>query len=74
MLAHGEPVDDEFDIIGSTAFVADRLTVYRDAGVDEFIIRDHAAIPLTDAIESVGLLGRDVVPTLSLHPGRTPRP
>ena len=65
VLAHGEPVDDELDIIGSTTFVAERLTAYREAGVDEFVIRDHAAIPVADAIESLGLLASDVVPALS---------
>jgi F420-dependent oxidoreductase-like protein len=65
VLAHGEPLDDDFDIIGSSTFVAERLTAYQEAGVDEFVIRDHAAIPLADAIESVGLLASDVVPALS---------
>ena len=64
-LAHGAPVDDERDIIGSTAFVAERLTAYREAGVDEFVIRDNAAFHVADAIESVGLLASDVIPTLS---------
>jgi F420-dependent oxidoreductase-like protein len=64
VLAHGDPVDDDSDIIGTPEFVADRLSDYREARVDEFIVRDHAATPLVDALESVTLLAGEVVPAL----------
>ena len=59
-----ERVGVDTGIIGGPAFVAERLTAYKEAGVDEFVIRDHAAIPLADAIESVRLLASDVVPAV----------
>ena len=62
VLPRGEPVDDESDIIGSPAYVVDRLGGYLDANVDEFIVRDHAATPLAAAIESISLLASEVAP------------
>jgi len=64
VLAHGSPVDDDADIIGGRAFVADRLSGYQDAEVDEFIVRDHAETPMEDALESMSLLASDVIPAL----------
>lgn len=69
VLATGHGGDDEADIIGSPTFVAERLSAYWAAGVDEFVIRDHAAIATADAIESVRLLASDVVPALRLPSG-----
>jgi len=56
--------DDDPDIVGSTELVTQRLGSYRDAGVDEFIVRDHAHTPIEDAIESVTALGDAVLPAL----------
>lgn len=64
VLMQHERVGVDTGIIGGPAFVAERLTAYKEAGVDEFVIRDHAAIPLADAIESVRLLASDVVPAV----------
>ena len=64
VLARGNPVDDDSDIIGPPAFVADRLNGYREARVEEFIVRDHAATPSADAIESMTVLAAAVVPAL----------
>jgi alkanesulfonate monooxygenase SsuD/methylene tetrahydromethanopterin reductase-like flavin-dependent oxidoreductase (luciferase family) len=64
VLARGDPVDDASDIIGTPEFVTERLNNYRDARVDEFVVRDHAATPLADALESVTLLADEVVPVL----------
>ena len=64
VLAHGIPVDDDSDIIGDAGFVADRLSGYVDAKVDEFIVRDHAATPLAVAIESMTRLAAEVVPAM----------
>lgn len=63
MVDRGEPVDDEEDIIGPAGFVAERLTGYREARVDEFIVRDHAATPLPEALESLSALA-DLAPPL----------
>lgn len=60
----GGSTDDDEDIIGSADVVLTRLGAYRAAGVDEFIIRDHAATPLSDALTSLGTLATDVIPHL----------
>jgi alkanesulfonate monooxygenase SsuD/methylene tetrahydromethanopterin reductase-like flavin-dependent oxidoreductase (luciferase family) len=65
VLARAGAVDDDDDIIGSAPFVSERLAAYRDAGVDEFIVRDHAHTPIESAIESVNMLATDVLPSLS---------
>jgi len=57
--------DDDPDIIGSPSLVSERLAAYRDAGVDEFIARDHAHTPIERALESVSLLASRVLPSLS---------
>jgi F420-dependent oxidoreductase-like protein len=57
--------DEAEDIVGSPAFVLDRLGEYLDAGVDEFIIRDDATTPIADAIESMNAVASQVVPALS---------
>jgi F420-dependent oxidoreductase-like protein len=64
VLARSSPVDDDSDIIGTPAFVAHRLNGYQEAGVDEFIVRDHAATPLPDAVESMSVLATEVIPAL----------
>jgi F420-dependent oxidoreductase-like protein len=64
VLARGTPVDDESDIVGERAHVVDRLHAYVEANVDEFIVRDHAATPVADALVSMSMLGSDVIPAL----------
>lgn len=60
-------VEDDSDIIGSVSFVAERLAGYQDAGVDEFIVRDHADTTIDTAVESVRTLAGVVLPGLSSH-------
>ncbi|MDZ5620608.1 TIGR03560 family F420-dependent LLM class oxidoreductase [Nocardioides bizhenqiangii] len=64
VLARGNPVHDDSDIVGTAQFVAHRLGDYRDAKVDEFIVRDRAATPLRDALGSMTLMAAEVVPAL----------
>jgi F420-dependent oxidoreductase-like protein len=56
--------DDDEDIVGSVSWVGDRLAAYRDAGVDEFIIRDHRATPLGDVARSLEAVAADLAPHL----------
>lgn len=65
VVARTHAVDDDSDIVGSAPFVSERLAAYRDAGVDEFIVRDHADTPTPDAIESVTELASGVLPRLA---------
>lgn len=58
------PDDDEPDIVGPAPFVSERLAAYGEAGVDEFIVRDHARTPFAEALESLSSLGGDVLPEL----------
>jgi alkanesulfonate monooxygenase SsuD/methylene tetrahydromethanopterin reductase-like flavin-dependent oxidoreductase (luciferase family) len=60
-----QAADDDSDIVGSEAFVSERLAVYQDAGVDEFIVRDHSDTPTQNAIESVTKLASGVLPSLA---------
>lgn len=55
---------DDGDVVGSIDQVLTELARYRDAGVDEFISRDHVEFPLEDAVSSVQCLGSDVIPHL----------
>lgn len=68
VVAHTPPVADDPDIIGSAPFVSQRLAAYQDAGVDEFIVRDHADTPVASAIDSVTRLASGVLPSLSAAP------
>jgi alkanesulfonate monooxygenase SsuD/methylene tetrahydromethanopterin reductase-like flavin-dependent oxidoreductase (luciferase family) len=65
VVASTDTVDDESDIIGGAPFVTERLAAYQGAGVDEFIVRDHADTTIDSAIESVRTLASGVLPTLS---------
>jgi alkanesulfonate monooxygenase SsuD/methylene tetrahydromethanopterin reductase-like flavin-dependent oxidoreductase (luciferase family) len=65
VVAPTDTVDDESDIIGGVPFVTERLAAYQGAGVDEFIVRDHADTTIDSAIESVSTLASGVLPTLS---------
>lgn len=64
VLGTGNAVGDANDIIGSVAFVTERLAAYRKAGVDEFVVRDDSAIPLPDAMDTLGRLASDIAPKL----------
>src|SRR4051794_19531645 len=63
--ARTHPADDDSDIVGTVPFVSERLAVYQDSGVDEFIVRDHADTPTQNAIESVTKLASGVLPSLA---------
>ena len=60
----GDPVPDGDDIIGPAAYVGDRLAAYRDAGVDEMILRDRAAVHVDRACEELARLATDVLPAM----------
>ena len=62
-----DTVEDDCDIIGGVPFVTERQAAYQIAGVDEFIVRDHAGATIDSAIESVSTLASGVLPTLSLR-------
>ena len=57
--------DDESDVIGPVGHVADVLRRYDEAGTDEFIVRDHADVPIDEAIASLESVGSQVVPALA---------
>ena len=59
------PVDDETDIIGPAGHVIEALRHYDAAGADEFIVRDHADVPMDQAIASLESVGSEVVPALA---------
>ena len=65
VVAGTPPVADGPDIVGGVPFVSERLAAYRDAGVDEFIVRDHADTPIASAIGSVTRFADGVLATLS---------
>jgi alkanesulfonate monooxygenase SsuD/methylene tetrahydromethanopterin reductase-like flavin-dependent oxidoreductase (luciferase family) len=52
------------DVEGSPAQVLERLAAYRDAGAGEFVVRDHAADPLDDALDQLDRLTTQVLPAL----------
>ncbi len=64
-----DTVGDEDDIIGSVAAVTEQLAAYQAAGVDEFVVRDDAAIPLPEAMDTLSHLASDVAPELQSWPG-----
>jgi F420-dependent oxidoreductase-like protein len=55
---------DAVDVSGSPARVLDALGAYRDAGVDEFIVRDHRETALAEGKDSLALLCAAVLPAL----------
>jgi F420-dependent oxidoreductase-like protein len=55
--------DDE-DVVGTADQVVSGLAEYREAGVDEFVVRDHVDIVIADALVSLRALGDDVAPHL----------
>jgi F420-dependent oxidoreductase-like protein len=57
-------VDDGDDIIGPVTHVLDRLGAYDESGADEMIVRDHARLPVREALANLTSLGGDVVPHL----------
>lgn len=65
VVARTPAVDDDPDIVGSVGLVAERLAAYRDAGVDEFVVRDHADTHVERAVESVIALADGVLPHLA---------
>lgn len=60
----GDPVPNGDDIIGPPAYVLDQLADYQAAGVDEMILRDHAAVPLDQARDELARLVQDVLPAV----------
>ena len=58
---HDADDTDDADIVGSADQVVTELVRYRDAGVDEFIVRDHVEYRLEDALSSAQALGADVI-------------
>src|SRR3954454_19140956 len=71
VVARTDAVGDDYDIVGSVPVVSERLGAYQDAGVDEFIVRDHADTPTQNAIESVTTLASGVLPSLVAGPPAT---
>ena len=66
--AHTTPETDVGpDIVGSPDVVVEGLAEYRDVGVDEFIVRDHADTPFDSAAESLARLAVDVLPELEMR-------
>jgi F420-dependent oxidoreductase-like protein len=65
VLLSDEPAaDDAVDVSGSPARILDALSAYRDAGVDEFIVRDHREIALAEGKDSLAQLCAAVLPAL----------
>ena len=56
--------DQVGDITGTPAMVLRLLGEYRDAGVDEFILRDHRETPLAAAKDALSRLSAEVVAPL----------
>jgi len=54
-----------YDVDGSPAQVVERLLEFGAAGADEFIVRDHASLPLGPALDLIDALTNDVLPALS---------
>jgi alkanesulfonate monooxygenase SsuD/methylene tetrahydromethanopterin reductase-like flavin-dependent oxidoreductase (luciferase family) len=63
--ARDAAADEDSDIVGSVSVVSQRLAGYQDAGVDEFIVRDHADTPIQKALESLTELASGVLPSLA---------
>lgn len=52
------------DVVGPADHVITCLAAYRNAGVDEFVVRDHAATPVNESAASLAALGSMVAPAL----------
>ncbi len=50
------PHEDGSDVVGPVGDVVERLEEYRDAGVDEFVVRDHGQTPLSAMLTTVDAL------------------
>jgi alkanesulfonate monooxygenase SsuD/methylene tetrahydromethanopterin reductase-like flavin-dependent oxidoreductase (luciferase family) len=62
--ADGQDHVDAGDVTGTPAAVLERLGEYQDAGVDEFILRDHRETPLDAAKDALSLLRAEVIASL----------
>ena len=60
------PDPDPDDIIGPADHVIERLAAYQAAGVDEMILRDRAALPVSHACDGLSRLASDVLPAFHL--------
>lgn len=65
VVPEGSVVEEDSDIIGPADHVAARLLRYRDAGVDEFVVRDHVETPTSEAVDSLEALASDVIPVVA---------
>jgi F420-dependent oxidoreductase-like protein len=52
-------------VAGATAEVLDLVGAYRDAGVDEFIVRDHQDTPAADAIAALASFSDEIINCLT---------
>ena len=55
---------DDGSVTGTTDMAAERLVEYRQAGADEFVVRDHHALSVGQTLETLSLLSTDVLPGL----------
>jgi alkanesulfonate monooxygenase SsuD/methylene tetrahydromethanopterin reductase-like flavin-dependent oxidoreductase (luciferase family) len=53
------------DVQGTPAEILSRLLAFRDAGADEFIVRDDAAVPPDRALTQIDILTEAVLPGLT---------
>jgi hypothetical protein len=53
------------DVQGTPAGVLSHLLAFRDAGADEFIVRDDARVPAEQALTQIGILTTTVLPRLT---------
>lgn len=60
----GRPSLDEPLVSGNASMVIDQLAAYADAGVDEFIWRDHAAVDVSETLEQLVAFTTAVLPSL----------
>lgn len=59
------PIDGE-DVHGTPQQVLAQMRAYADAGADEFIVRDDAAIPARQVLDQIDILTQAVLPGLTL--------
>jgi alkanesulfonate monooxygenase SsuD/methylene tetrahydromethanopterin reductase-like flavin-dependent oxidoreductase (luciferase family) len=64
------PAASDSDVQGSPQEVLSRLLAFREAGADEFIVRDDARVPLEEALAQIGIL--TAACPGGLHHGRLP--
>lgn len=63
---HGESAFGQHDVQGTPEEVLAQLLAFRDAGADEFIVRDDAAnVPTEQAITQISSLTTAVLPRLT---------